>query len=89
MHSFNDIPEALMTNLGQAVTVDVVRAGKPLQLTLVPMLASRFLTDEEHKKPPGALVPACMPLTPLRTSMRSLFSSAMAVSALMGSPSRR
>jgi HAE1 family hydrophobic/amphiphilic exporter-1 len=27
-----------------------------VSLTLVPMLASRFLTDETHKKPPGALV---------------------------------
>ena len=27
-----------------------------VSLTLVPMLASRFLTDEGHKKPPGALV---------------------------------
>jgi hydrophobic/amphiphilic exporter-1 (mainly G- bacteria), HAE1 family len=27
-----------------------------VSLTLVPMLASRFLTDEAHKKPPGALV---------------------------------
>ena len=29
-----------------------------VSLTLVPMLASRFLTDEAHKKPPGALVRA-------------------------------
>jgi HAE1 family hydrophobic/amphiphilic exporter-1 len=27
-----------------------------VSLTLVPMLASRYLTDEEHKKPPSALV---------------------------------
>ncbi len=27
-----------------------------VSLTLVPMLASRFLTDEQHKKPPGMLV---------------------------------
>ena len=27
-----------------------------VSLTLVPMLASRFLTDEAHKRPPGALV---------------------------------
>jgi HAE1 family hydrophobic/amphiphilic exporter-1 len=27
-----------------------------VSLTLVPMLASRFLTDEAHKKPPGSLV---------------------------------
>jgi HAE1 family hydrophobic/amphiphilic exporter-1 len=27
-----------------------------VSLTLVPMMASRFLTDEAHKKPPGALV---------------------------------
>ena len=27
-----------------------------VSLTLVPMLASRFLTDEKHKKPPGFLV---------------------------------
>ena len=27
-----------------------------VSLTLVPMLASRFLSDEAHKKPPGALV---------------------------------
>ncbi len=27
-----------------------------VSLTLVPMLASRFLTDEAHKKPPGAVV---------------------------------
>jgi len=27
-----------------------------VSLTLVPMLASRYLTDEEHKKPPGWLV---------------------------------
>ncbi len=27
-----------------------------VSLTLVPMLASRFLTDEEHKKPPGKIV---------------------------------
>jgi hydrophobic/amphiphilic exporter-1 (mainly G- bacteria), HAE1 family len=27
-----------------------------VSLTLVPMLASRFLTDEQHKKPPGLLV---------------------------------
>jgi hydrophobic/amphiphilic exporter-1 (mainly G- bacteria), HAE1 family len=27
-----------------------------VSLTLVPMLASKFLTDEAHKKPPGALV---------------------------------
>src|SRR5438445_7842941 len=27
-----------------------------VSLTLVPMLASRFLTDNAHKKPPGALV---------------------------------
>ncbi|QDL53466.1 efflux RND transporter permease subunit [Rhodoferax aquaticus] len=27
-----------------------------VSLTLVPMLASKFLSDEEHKKPPGALV---------------------------------
>ncbi len=27
-----------------------------VSLTLVPMLASRFLTDESHKKPPGAVV---------------------------------
>ena len=29
-----------------------------VSLTLVPMLASRFLTDEAHKKPPGLLVRA-------------------------------
>jgi HAE1 family hydrophobic/amphiphilic exporter-1 len=29
-----------------------------VSLTLVPMLAARFLTDEQHKKPPGALVRA-------------------------------
>ena len=29
-----------------------------VSLTLVPMLASRFLTDEAHKKPPGAVVRA-------------------------------
>jgi len=29
-----------------------------VSLTLVPMLASRFLTDEAHKKPPGAIVHA-------------------------------
>jgi HAE1 family hydrophobic/amphiphilic exporter-1 len=29
-----------------------------VSLTLVPMLASRFLTDDAHKKPPGALVRA-------------------------------
>ena len=29
-----------------------------VSLTLVPMLASRFLSDEAHKKPPGALVRA-------------------------------
>ena len=29
-----------------------------VSLTLVPMLASRFLTDEAHKKPPGAIVRA-------------------------------
>jgi HAE1 family hydrophobic/amphiphilic exporter-1 len=29
-----------------------------VSLTLVPMLASRFLTDEAHKKPPGAMVRA-------------------------------
>ena len=28
-------------------------------------------------KPPGALTPACRPETPLSTSMRSLFSSAI------------
>jgi hypothetical protein len=39
--------------------------------------------------PPGALVPAWMPLVPSSTSMRSLLSSAIAVSALIGSPSRR
>jgi HAE1 family hydrophobic/amphiphilic exporter-1 len=27
-----------------------------VSLTLVPMLASRFLTDDAHKKPPGMLV---------------------------------
>lgn len=27
-----------------------------VSLTLVPMLASKFLTDEQHKKPPGAVV---------------------------------
>ena len=27
-----------------------------VSLTLVPMLASRFLSDEAHKKPPGAIV---------------------------------
>jgi len=27
-----------------------------VSLTLVPMLASRFLSDEDHKKRPGALV---------------------------------
>ncbi len=29
-----------------------------VSLTLVPMLASRFLTDDAHKKPPGAIVRA-------------------------------
>jgi HAE1 family hydrophobic/amphiphilic exporter-1 len=33
-----------------------VVASAFVSLTLVPMLASRFLTDDAHKKPPGALV---------------------------------
>ncbi len=33
-----------------------VLASAFVSLTLVPMLASRFLTDDAHKKPPGALV---------------------------------
>ena len=37
------------------VTLAIV-ASAFVSLTLVPMLASRFLTDEAHKKPPGALV---------------------------------
>ena len=39
--------------------------------------------------PPGALVPACMPLVPLRISTRALLSSGIGVSALIGNPSRR
>ncbi|MCU0969631.1 MAG: hypothetical protein MUF03_12605 [Rubrivivax sp.] len=39
--------------------------------------------------PPGALTPACTPLVPFSTSMRSLLASPIAVSALIGSPSRR
>jgi hypothetical protein len=35
-------------------------------------------------KPPGALVPAFMPLVPFSSSIWSLLSSAMLVSALMG-----
>jgi HAE1 family hydrophobic/amphiphilic exporter-1 len=35
-----------------------ILASAFVSLTLVPMLASRFLTDEAHKKPPGALVRA-------------------------------
>ena len=38
---------------------------------------------------PGALVPASMPLAPLSTSMRSLLSSGIEVSPLIGKPSRR
>ncbi len=37
------------------VTLAII-ASAFVSLTLVPMLASRFLTDEAHKKPPGALV---------------------------------
>ncbi|MEO8806388.1 MAG: efflux RND transporter permease subunit, partial [Burkholderiaceae bacterium] len=37
------------------VTLAIV-ASAFVSLTLVPMLASRFLTDDAHKKPPGALV---------------------------------
>ena len=37
------------------VTLAIV-ASAFVSLTLVPMLASRFLSDEAHKKPPGALV---------------------------------
>jgi len=37
------------------VTLAII-ASTFVSLTLVPMLASRFLTDEAHKKPPGALV---------------------------------
>ena len=33
-----------------------ILASAFVSLSLVPMLASRFLTDEAHKKPPGALV---------------------------------
>ena len=48
-----------------------------VSLTLVPMLASRFLTDEAHAKPPGALVPlvrarlqrACSPRTRARSTV--------------------
>jgi hypothetical protein len=40
-------------------------------------------------RPPGALVPAWMPLVPLRTSTRSLLASGSEVSALIGRPSRR
>lgn len=40
-----------------AVVVSLaIVASAFVSLTLVPMLASRFLTDEAHKKPPGALV---------------------------------
>jgi HAE1 family hydrophobic/amphiphilic exporter-1 len=38
-----------------AVSLAIV-ASAFVSLTLVPMLASRFLTDDTHKKPPGALV---------------------------------
>lgn len=38
MHNFDDIPEAIMTNLGQPLELDVVRNQKPLKLTLTPML---------------------------------------------------
>jgi HAE1 family hydrophobic/amphiphilic exporter-1 len=38
-----------------AVALAIV-ASAFVSLTLVPMLASRFLTDDAHKKPPGALV---------------------------------
>ena len=37
------------------VTLAII-ASAFVSLTLVPMLASRFLTDEAHQKPPGALV---------------------------------
>jgi HAE1 family hydrophobic/amphiphilic exporter-1 len=37
------------------VSLSIV-ASAFVSLTLVPMLASRFLTDDAHKKPPGALV---------------------------------
>jgi len=40
-------------------------------------------------KPPGALVPAWMPLVPLNNSMRSLLSMPIMVSAEIGKPSRR
>src|SRR6185312_6590876 len=33
-----------------------ILASAFVSLTLVPMLSSRFLTDDAHKKPPGALV---------------------------------
>ena len=40
-----------------AVVVSLaILASAFVSLTLVPMLASRFITDEAHKKPPGALV---------------------------------
>ncbi len=35
-----------------------ILASAFVSLTLVPMLASRFLSDEQHKKPPGATVRA-------------------------------
>jgi hypothetical protein len=35
-----------------------------VSLTLVPMLASRFLTDEAHKKRPGALVRSFVSVSP-------------------------
>lgn len=37
MRSFGDIPEALMTNLGKPITLDVERDGQPLKLSLTPM----------------------------------------------------
>jgi hypothetical protein len=58
-------------------------ASCTLRTALVGRLVTRLTS------PPGALMPACVPLMPLSTSTRSLLASSSAVSALMGRPSRR
>ena len=56
-------------------------------VTLVSSVVGRFTT--RFTRPPGALVPAWMPLVPLSTSRLLLFARGRAVSALIGRPSRR
>ena len=68
-------PQADVTGFG-----DVPLKEVPLSATVV---------TRQQLEASGALVPDWMPLVPLRISMRSLLSSGIEVSALIGRPSRR